>query len=72
MANKVHVATSGIGFLELLTLAFIVLKLTKVINWSWWWVLMPILGQVAAIFLFIVVLGIIVTVQTLWDTRRRW
>ena len=29
------------GFLGLLTIAFIVLKLTKVIAWSWWWVLCP-------------------------------
>lgn len=27
---------------ELLTVAFIVLKLCGVINWSWWWVLSPI------------------------------
>lgn len=35
-------SSSGIGFCGLLTLAFIVLKLTKVIAWSWWWVLSPI------------------------------
>lgn len=28
--------------LELLTILFIALKLTKVIDWSWWWVLAPI------------------------------
>lgn len=33
---------SGIGFSGLLTIAFIVLKLTKVITWSWVWVLSPI------------------------------
>ena len=33
---------SGIGFSGLLTIVFIVLKLTKVINWSWLWVLSPI------------------------------
>ena len=27
--------------LELLLVAFIVLKLTGVITWSWWWVLSP-------------------------------
>ena len=27
---------SGIGFGGLLTLVFIVLKLCKVISWSWW------------------------------------
>lgn len=32
----------GIGFVGLLTIAFIVLKLLGVINWSWLWVLSPI------------------------------
>lgn len=32
---------AGIGFTGLLTIAFIVLKLTHVIAWSWWWVLAP-------------------------------
>ena len=31
-----------IGFCGLLTLVFIVLKLTCVINWSWMWVLAPV------------------------------
>lgn len=34
--------TSGIGFSGLLTIVFIVLKLCKVITWSWWWVLSPV------------------------------
>ncbi|MGW7932864.1 hypothetical protein ACWEWU_14700, partial [Staphylococcus xylosus] len=29
------------GFAEILTLIFIVLKLTNVIDWSWWLVLLP-------------------------------
>ena len=44
----------GIGLSALLQVAFIVLKLLKVINWSWWWVLAPtwitiILGIVAGV-----------------------
>ena len=31
----------GIGFTGALQIAFIVLKLCKVINWSWVWVLTP-------------------------------
>lgn len=34
---------SGIGFTGLLTIAFIVLKLSNVIDWSWFWVLSPII-----------------------------
>lgn len=33
--------SGGIGFPGLLTLLFIILKLTGVIAWSWWWVLSP-------------------------------
>lgn len=34
--------TGGIGFSGLLAVAFIVMKLTGIISWSWWWVLSPI------------------------------
>lgn len=33
--------SGGIGFVGLLTIVFIVLKLTSVIKWSWAWVLSP-------------------------------
>lgn len=32
----------GLGFADVLTIVFIVLKLVGVINWSWIWVLSPI------------------------------
>jgi len=32
---------SGMGIVSILTLIFIVLKLTKLISWSWVWVLSP-------------------------------
>lgn len=38
--NDKH-ASDGIGFTDLLTVAFIVLNLCGVIAWSWWWVLSP-------------------------------
>lgn len=39
----------GIGFLGLLCLLFITLKLCHVIDWSWWWVLSPFWGGFALI-----------------------
>ena len=36
-----NTTAGGIGFCGLLAVAFIVLKLTGVINWSWLWVLAP-------------------------------
>ena len=41
MKSKVSVNSSGITIPGLLMIAFIVLKLTGVIQWSWWWVLSP-------------------------------
>lgn len=42
MKNSSSSSSSGIGFSGLLAVAFIVLKLTGYISWSWWWVLSPI------------------------------
>ncbi len=38
--------SGGMGFFSILTLIFIVLKLTDVIDWSWWYVLMPFYGSI--------------------------
>lgn len=55
-------SSSGIGFTGLLTIAFIVLKLLKVIDWSWWWVLSPLwisTGLVVLILLGVFIWAII-------------
>ena len=58
--------TGGVGFLGLLTLLFIGLKLTGYITWSWIWVLAPlwipvgIALLVLSVGILIVGLGIIV------------
>ena len=40
MSNVIQ-TSSGVGFPGLLTMVFIVMKLTGYIAWSWWWVLSP-------------------------------
>ena len=40
-SNNTTTARGGVGFFGLLTLVFIVLKLTGVISWSLVWVLAP-------------------------------
>lgn len=39
----------GVGVAGLLGVAFVVLKLTGVIDWSWWWVTAPFWGVFALI-----------------------
>lgn len=46
-------SSGGIGITGLLTVLFVALKLTHVIDWSWWWVVSPLwigAGIVLAIF----------------------
>ncbi len=45
----------GIGFLGLLTILFIALKLMGYIAWSWWWVLSPLWIPFAIAILAVVV-----------------
>ncbi len=45
----------GIGFFGLLTIVFITLKLTGYINWSWWWVLSPVLIPFAFVLILIII-----------------
>ena len=46
----------GLGFTDLLLIVFIVLKLTNVINWSWWWVLSPLWIPYALVLLVVLLL----------------
>ena len=60
MTNDVKVS-GGISFAGILAIVFIVLKLTKVITWSWWWVTCPLwlpwaLAVVVAVIYFIYLL----------------
>lgn len=62
----------GIGFAGLLTIAFIVLKLTGYIAWSWWWVLSPLwIGALLAIVVLAVGFGIVLAVGAVQDKNRR-
>lgn len=54
--NTTTTQSGGIGFLGLLAILFIGLKLTGHITWSWWWVLAPLWIPSVLVILFIVCL----------------
>ena len=65
MAESSNNTSGGIGFTGLLAIAFIVLKLTEVIDWSWWWVLSPLwIPLVLVICILLIMLPFIV-----WGSR---
>ena len=45
--------------LSLLLVAFVVLKLCGVIDWSWWWVLSPLWIPLGILILILAVIGVI-------------
>ena len=50
-----EVKTRGIGVAGLLGVAFVVLKLCRVVDWSWWWVTVPFWGPLVLAALVVAV-----------------
>ena len=63
MSKESTSTTGGIGFLGVLTIAFIVLKLCHVIEWSWWWVLSPIWIPLSVLVLIWIVFLIFISIK---------
>lgn len=59
MEDKKTTVNSGIGFPELLTVVFIVLKLLGIINWSWWLVLAPLWISLVIVLVMLMIFVII-------------
>jgi hypothetical protein len=57
-------SSDGVGLCILLGVIFIVLKLVGVINWSWWWVLLPLYG---GLVLGLIVVAIVVLMALLLE-----
>ena len=56
-------ASGGIGFVGLLTIVFIVLKIIHKIGWAWVWVVSPLwIGAAASIAVLLLVFGVIAIV----------
>lgn len=62
MNNNNTTTYTGISASGLLGIAFIILKLTHVINWSWWWVTAPFWIPFVLGVLIIFIVGIYVYV----------
>lgn len=75
MSESSSSSSAGIGICGLLGVAFVVLKLCDVIDWSWWWVTCPFwwwVPVVAAIFAVggLILLCVFVT-KKVWRARAR-
>jgi len=59
-----------VGIAEVLTVVFIVLKLTDVIAWSWWLVLLPAIISFS-IYIFILVVKLIMVIIAVVAVKNR-
>ena len=64
--EKQAAGNGGIGFLGLLTIVFITLRLTGNIAWSWWWVLSPLWIPFAIFLGVLAILGIVILIYFLF------
>jgi hypothetical protein len=55
MSSSSSRSSGGISFTGALTILFIGLKLSHVINWSWWWVLSPIWISFLIVITFLII-----------------
>ena len=55
------------GFCELLTIVFIVLKLVGVISWNWWLVLLP---EIIAVLFYVAIIVFRVIIP-IWELERK-
>jgi hypothetical protein len=59
MADNSSSSSGGVGFFGLMFLILMTLKLTNYIDWSWWWVTVPLWGGFALIFIVTIIVIII-------------
>ena len=64
-------AQIGVGLNGLLFITFLVLKLTQVIDWSWWWVTAP-LWIPLALGLVVLVFSVVRLVKIVKDNNKKY
>lgn len=67
MTQSSSSSSGGIGFIGALTILFVALKLTHVIDWSWVWVLSPIWISVCAVLGVLAIVGVIAAIAHTLD-----
>ena len=64
MSEKQSASSNGIGLSGVLFVVFLVLKLTGVISWSWWWVTAPLWGGFLAAITIALIVFVIVSLKS--------
>jgi len=65
------IKVEGPGLLTLLGVAFIILKLCGVVDWSWWLVTLPLWGGLAVVLVVFLVAGVVLGLAALLERILR-
>lgn len=63
--TNVQVGSKGIGILSILTIIFVIAKITGFLNWSWWLVFAPLLVSIGLTVLIVVVVLIFCVIASM-------
>ena len=69
MKNE-QATSSGLGFGAVLFIVFLILKLTNVINWSWWWVTAPLWIPTGLAIMIFIVTALVIMVKLIKRKRQ--
>lgn len=56
--------SNGLILGDVLFIAFLVLKLTNVINWSWWWITAPVWIPIAIVILAVALKILVLVIKS--------
>lgn len=71
MNEKNSKTNTGFGIVSILTIVFIVLKVTNVINWSWIWVFSPIWIELIIMALMFVIIFLILSIKRVIKNAKK-
>lgn len=60
-------SSGGVGVCTVVGIVFLILKLTGLIDWSWWWVLAPFWIPIAGVITFIIIALLVKLIQHLFE-----
>lgn len=63
--TNIQVGSKGIGILSILTIIFVIAKITGFLNWSWWLVFAPLLVSIGLTVLIVVVVLIFCVIASM-------
>lgn len=64
MSQRSEATNTGIGVAGVVQIVFLILKLCKVIDWSWWFVMLPTLIEIGLLVVILTIGAVVVIAES--------